>query len=83
MTSKTLIFRCGYCSCETAITINVSQTQLSGNSTNINIVRYCQYCEHKNIISIPETWDSNPLVLGDNNFLGYKEGIPIIQGSRE
>ena len=79
MLDKQFIFRCYHCGGDTEITISVP-AELTTNAGKIKEEKYCQYCNRLNMIEIPDSWDPNPPVLNDNVFLGYKNGIPIVQG---
>ncbi len=79
MLDKQFVFRCYFCGGDTEITISVPEGLLT-SSKKIKEEKYCRYCNRLNMIEILETWDFNPPVLDDTIFLGYKNGIPIIQG---
>lgn len=80
MPDKLFKFRCVYCSGDTKIHIEVPATG-GKKGKKIQITRYCEHCSKPNLISVSETSDGKGLVLGDeDDFLGYSEGIPILQG---
>jgi hypothetical protein len=39
-------------------------------------------CErgHWNVITLPDTWNVRPLVLGDDEVIGEVNGVPVVQG---
>ena len=80
MPDKLFKLRCTYCSGETKVHIEVPTTR-GKKGKKIQITRYCEHCSKPNLINVPDTWDESGLVLGDeDDFLGYSEGIPILQG---
>ncbi len=80
MSDKLFKLHCTYCSRETKIIIEVPPTR-GKKRKQIQITRYCEHCNKPNLITVPETWDERSPVLGDG-FLGYSEGIPILQGEQ-
>jgi hypothetical protein len=81
MPDKLFKLHCIYCSGETKIIIEVPTTR-GKKRKKIQITRYCEFCNKPNLITVPETWDERSPVLGDGGFLGYSEGIAILQGEQ-
>jgi hypothetical protein len=83
MADKLFKLRCTYCSGETKIIIEVPPAMRGKKRKKIQITRYCEHCNKPNLIVVPETWDERNPVLGDDDgFLGYSEGIPILEGEK-
>lgn len=83
MAIKRCLFRCYNCNLDTELTLEASEKTTIDSNQLIEKKTYCKYCNHLNLIKIPNTWDPRPLVLGDDDFLGYNKGIPVLQGKRE
>lgn len=85
MTEKRCLVRCYHCGGDTEIKLQVPESTgavAAASNQTIQKKVYCDFCNRLNIIDIPSTWDSHPLVLGDEDFLGYSRGIPIVQGKK-
>ena len=83
------VFRCYFDQCHqlTEVVHNIPDTRKAsgeGSSQKIEVTRYCAHCNRPNIIEVPEWWEPGSLVLGkDAAFLGYRDGIPLLQGKQE
>jgi len=82
MTEKQCLVRCYNCNLDTEFKLQVLDTTTLANDQKIEKKVYCKYCNRLNLIHVPSSWDSHPLVLGVDDFLGYSKGIPIFQGKR-
>lgn len=82
MTQKQGLVRCYNCNLDTEFPLEVPETTTVASSQTIEKKVYCKYCNRLNLIDISSDWDSHPLVLGDDNFIGYSKGIPVFQGKR-
>lgn len=82
MAEKRCLVRCYNCNQDTEFTLQVPETTTAADSHLIEKKVTCNYCGRLNLIKIPSTWDSHPLVLGDDDFLGYSKGIPVFQGKK-
>ncbi len=83
MSEQQLIFRCFNCGLDTTLVVKVSQ-QAAASGKMISVVRYCEHCNRPNRIEVPENVDMHSFILGrDKGFLGYQQGIPILQGEQE
>lgn len=83
MADKPFKLSCTYCSRETKISIDVPLATRGTKRKKTQITRYCEQCNKPNLIVVPETWDERNSVLSrDNVFLGYSEGIPLLQGEK-
>jgi len=79
------ILQCYSCKGETKCVSKIPSTPARGRKEGkkIQIKRDCERCGKPNLINVPETWDERGPVLGDkDDFLGYSEGIPILQGDQ-
>ncbi len=80
---RQLIFRCAYCGKKTTVIVNVSG-QMAAQSKKISVVQYCEHCDRANKLEVPDNVDVHVFILGrDKDFLGYSEGIPILQGEKD
>jgi hypothetical protein len=88
MPDKTFLLRCAYTDCgkETKIILTAppsSARRRGKQEKKIQLTRYCEHCNHPNLINVPETWDGNPLILGeDNPIIGSRNGMPVIKGEK-
>lgn len=82
MMEKRCLFRCYSCNLDTEFTLEVPEDTTVASNLLIEKKVYCKYFNHLNLIKIPSNWDSHPLVLGDDDFLGYSKGIPVFQGKK-
>ena len=79
------ILQCYCCQGKTKCVSKIPSTPTRGKKEGkkIQIMRYCERCGKPNLINVPETWDKRGPVLGDeDDFLGYSEGILILQGGQ-
>jgi hypothetical protein len=84
-TQKTFLLRCAYSDCgkETKIILAIPARRRRKKEQNIQLVRYCEYCQRPNIINVPESWDYSSPILGDDHpVLRWDNGIPVIQGEK-
>ena len=82
MAEKELRFICAYCSQETTLIVNMPRPQAT-QSKKIPIVRYCEHCNKPNKLLVPDNIDVHTFILGeDEGFLGYRDGIPTLQGEK-
>jgi hypothetical protein len=84
MPGQEFILRCAHCRKDTRIVIEAPKSSASTRGKQvkkIQLVRYCEHCNRPNILNVPETWDDDSLVLGDN-VVGYSSGIPVIEGEK-
>ena len=84
MPDKPFILQCAHCGKDTRIILEVPKKSRSGKKgKKIQLIRYCEHCNHPNILNVPETWDGNPLILGEKNpIIGSRDGVPVIQGEK-
>lgn len=83
MLEKECSFRCAYCGATTNIIVKIPDTPAMASAKRAQLLQYCKDCNSPNIINVPGDWDFRPLVLGDeDDFLGYSDGIPILQGHK-
>ncbi len=82
MTEKRCLFRCYSCNLDTEFMLQISEDTTEVSNQMIEKKLYCKYCNLLNLIKIPSNWDSHPLVLGDDDFLGYSKGLPVFQGKK-
>jgi hypothetical protein len=84
MANQKIAFRCHHPDCAgkppTELIIEVPSRSARTNSKKQKPV-YCNH-NHLNLINLPDTWNVEPLVLGDDDFIGYSEGLPLFQGRR-
>ncbi len=63
--------------------VNVSR-QMAAQSKKISVVQYCEHCNRANKLEVPDNVDVHVFILGrDKDFLGYSEGIPVLQGEKD
>jgi hypothetical protein len=82
MVEKQCFVCCYNCRLETKLTFQVLEMATTATTPTIEKSVSCQYCGRLNITDIPESWDAHPLVLGDRDVVGYREGLPILEGRR-
>ena len=80
MIEKHCFIRCYNCRRETELTFQMSKAVATATTPTIEKSVNCQYCGRPNIVDIPERWDDSPLVLGDRDVVGFREGLPIFEG---
>lgn len=80
MVEKRCFVRCYYCRIENELIFQVPDSATTATTPTIEKSIYCQYCNRLNIADIPERWIANPLVLGDQDAVGYRDGFPIFEG---
>ena len=54
--------------------------RISGSGTK-DVVRYCKR-NHANIITVPDGWDDNPVVLDDLGFGSRSRRPPVVDGRK-
>jgi hypothetical protein len=81
---KRIAFRCYRPECAgeppTEIIVKVPKTAAVGSGEKEKLV-YCEHCNHPNLITLPDTWDAEQLVLG-RDIVAYSHGLPVLQGRR-
>ena len=83
MPEQQLIMRCAYCGFDTILVVKVAK-QAATSGKKISVVRYCEHCNRPNQFEVSENLDAHAFILGqDKDFLGYRQGVPILQGEKE
>lgn len=83
MAEKELTFICWNCQKETAVIVTAAKP-MATQSKKISVVRYCEHCNHPNKLEVPDNVDVHEFILGkDKDFLGYSEGVPLLQGEKD
>jgi hypothetical protein len=85
MNARTYYFRCAYCEGDTSVTFAGEDIQASTRGITKSIIRYCDHCHQVNVVVVPKSRESIPLVLGgeDDEVIAYRDSIPVMQGQKE
>ena len=83
MPGKQMSFRCYHPDCAgdppTELMIDVPRRPAVGAGRKEKVV-YCNR-NHLNVITLPDTWNVQSLVLGDD-IVGFQGDVPVLQGKQ-
>lgn len=84
MADRKLAFKCWHPDCTNDPPLEIVVQEPAGAAAARGTKQIGRYCErgHLNIITLPDTWDVRPLVLGEDDVIGEQDGIPVVQGRR-
>ena len=82
MPSRSIAFACYHPDCANDPPIQVIVEEPKNQAAARGTKQIEQYCErgHLNIITLPDTWNKRPLVLGDPEVIDEQDGVPILRG---
>lgn len=84
MLEKQIYIPCEVCGQRTLVTFQVPENDTTENDQTIQKRVNCKNknCGQLYLLTIPSHWDLHPQILGDDVFLGYWQGLPVIRGKK-
>ncbi len=82
MPEQQIYIPCDVCGLRTLVKFQTPENDTTGNDQTIQKRVNCRYCGQLYLLTIPSNWDSHPHILGDDVFLGYWQGLPVIRGEK-
>jgi hypothetical protein len=81
---RKLAFKCYHPDCVNDPPLEITVDVPRGGRAAQGSKEIMKPCErgHWNVITLPDTWNVRPLVLGDEEVIGEMNGVPIVQGRR-